>query len=101
MAPLVAYVDIGLVLGIVVPIGSLLIVAMTAIITNHYRKLQHDDMEATLKMEMIQRGMAAEDIERVLAARMGKFSKRRRGSQGSYQEPRQYQQRHGAGASGR
>jgi hypothetical protein len=28
-------------------------------------------MEATLKMEMLQRGMSAEDIERVLKARSG------------------------------
>ena len=46
-------------------IGLALIVAITK------RKMQRDDMEATLKMEMIERGMSAEDIERVLAARMG------------------------------
>jgi hypothetical protein len=56
---------------VAIPIGAILIVVMTAILTGHYRKLQRDDMEATLKMEMIQRGMSAEEIERVLAARLG------------------------------
>lgn len=101
MAPLVAAVDLGLILGIGVPIGSLLIVILTAIITSHYRKLQHDDMEATLKMEMIQRGMPAEDIERVLAARMGKFSDHHRRSGGSHEMQQQYQQQQGAAAAGR
>jgi hypothetical protein len=73
-----ATVDVGLIVGIVVPIGSLLIVVMTAIITSHYRRLQRDDMEATLKMEMIQRGMSADEIERVLAARLGSWSRHSR-----------------------
>jgi hypothetical protein len=45
-------------------------VAIIALITAHKRRAQRDDMEATLKMEMIERGMAADEIERVLAARM-------------------------------
>jgi hypothetical protein len=53
------------------PIIGGFLIAMTAIITDYRRKSQRDDMEATLKMEMIQRGMSAEDIERVLAARFG------------------------------
>jgi hypothetical protein len=78
MAPLLASVDVGLLVGIVVPIGSLLAVIMTAILTSHYRRSQRDDMEATLKMEMIQRGMSAEEIERVLAARIGVESRHMR-----------------------
>jgi len=59
------------VLGICLPIMALTIVGVTLIISINNRKMQRDDMEATLKMEMIERGMTAEDIERVLAARMG------------------------------
>lgn len=60
--------------------GSL--IALTAIITDHKRKSIKDDMEATLKMEMLQRGMSAEDIERVLSARSGGSRKRVRESDG-------------------
>jgi|GEM_PF-2315248 len=59
------------VLGICLPILALTVVGVTLIISINNRKMQRDDMEATLKMEMIERGMSAEDIERVLAARMG------------------------------
>jgi hypothetical protein len=71
MAPLLAAIDEGEIVIVALPILSILAVLMTAILTHHYRKLQRDDMEATLKMEMIQRGMSAEEIERVLAARIG------------------------------
>jgi hypothetical protein len=47
------------------------IVALTKLVSDHFRKVQRDDMEATLKMEMIQRGMAAADIKQVLEAKMG------------------------------
>lgn len=59
------------VLGICMPMLVMVIVGVTLIIAINKRKMQRDDMEATLKMEMIQRGMSAEDIERVLAARIG------------------------------
>jgi hypothetical protein len=39
------------------------------LVGGHYRKLQRDDLEAILKMEMIQRGMGAEEIEHILNAR--------------------------------
>ena len=97
MTPLVADIDVAMILGIVVPIGSLLAVIMTAILTNHYRKLQRDDMEATLKMEMIQRGMPAEEIERVLAARIGRESRHAR-RQG---QPQMRHQPQGAPPAGR
>jgi hypothetical protein len=70
MAPLLGIVNED-VFFVAIPILSILVVLMTVILTNHYRKLQRDDMEATLKMEMIQRGMSAEEIEQVLAARLG------------------------------
>jgi hypothetical protein len=52
-----------------VPIVGAIVIAMTAIIANTYRKMQREDMNATLKMEMIQRGMSADEIERILRAR--------------------------------
>ena len=79
MAPLIAYVRVDDIVLVAIPILSVLVVLMTAILTNHHRKLQRDDMEATLKMEMIQRDMSAEDIERVLAARIGSQPRPTRG----------------------
>jgi hypothetical protein len=70
MTPLLAIVSEDI-FFVAIPIFSILVVLMTVILTGHYRKLQRDDMEATLKMEMIQRGMSAEEIEQVLAARLG------------------------------
>jgi hypothetical protein len=60
---------IALCVGLAI-IGSV-IVAVTKLVSNHFRKTQLDDMEATLKMEMIQRGMTAGDIKQVLEAKMG------------------------------
>ena len=79
MAPLIAAFDVEEVIFVALPILSVLVVLMTAILTNHHRKLQRDDMEATLKMEMIQRGMSAEEIERVLAAHIGSQPRPTRG----------------------
>lgn len=59
------------VIGICVPFLAFVIVGVTLIIAINKRKMQRDDMEATLKMEMIERGYSAEDIERTLAARIG------------------------------
>jgi hypothetical protein len=70
MMPLLAANDADIAI-VAIPIAAGLIVAITAIVTHHLRKSQRDDMEATLKMEMIQRGMSAEDVERVLSAQMG------------------------------
>ena len=59
------------VIGICVPFLSFVIVGVTLILSINKRKMQRDDQEATLKMEMIERGYSAEDIERTLAARIG------------------------------
>jgi hypothetical protein len=45
------------------------IVLLTTIITSHRRKSQRDEMETTLKLEMVQRGMSVDEIERVLSAK--------------------------------
>jgi len=59
-----------------IPIVGGIAIALTAIVTEHRRKMVRDDMNATLKMEMIQRGMSVDEIERVLAARMAPAPKR-------------------------
>jgi hypothetical protein len=71
MTPLHANITDWALILIAIPIVGGVLIAITAILSDAYRKIQRDDMTATLKMEMIQRGMSPEDIERVLAARMG------------------------------
>lgn len=70
MTPLLASVSDEILIAIAIPVAGGVLIAITAILAGTYHKLQRDDMTATLKMEMIQRGMSPEDIERVLAARM-------------------------------
>ena len=50
-------------------------VAIIALITAHKRRALRDEMEATLKIEMIERGMSTDEIERVLAAKMAPSAK--------------------------
>jgi hypothetical protein len=65
-------------LGLVVILGGI-IVAVTKVMVSHFRRTQLDEMEASLKMEMIQRGMSAGEIKQVLEAKMG-------GGRGSWHE---------------
>jgi len=60
----------GILLGLMGLVGGIT-VAITKVVASHYRRTQLDEMEATLKMEMIQRGMSAGEIKQVLEARMG------------------------------
>jgi hypothetical protein len=60
----------GMLVGVVAIIGGIT-VAITKVVSSHYRKTQLDEMAATLKMEMIQRGMSADEIKQVLEAKMG------------------------------
>jgi hypothetical protein len=60
----------GMLVGVVAIIGGIT-VAITKVVSTHYRKTQLDEMAATLKMEMIQRGMSADEIKQVLEAKMG------------------------------
>jgi hypothetical protein len=60
----------GMLLGAVAIIGGIT-VAVTKVVAAHYRRTQLDEMEATLKMEMIQRGMSAGEIKQVLESKMG------------------------------
>jgi hypothetical protein len=50
---------------------GVIVVAVTKLVADYARKSRRDDMEATLKMEMIQRGMSADEIKQVLEARIG------------------------------
>lgn len=59
----------GILAGVVAIIGGFT-VAITQSVTAHRRRSQLDEMEATLKLEMIQRGMSAADIRTVLEAKM-------------------------------
>jgi hypothetical protein len=59
----------GMLLGAFAILGGIS-VAITLVMSHHYRRKQLDDMEATLKMEMIQRGMSADEITKVLGARV-------------------------------
>jgi hypothetical protein len=59
----------GILLGAFAILGGIT-VAITLVVSTHYRRKMRDDMEATLKMEMIQRGMSADEITKVLGARM-------------------------------
>jgi hypothetical protein len=58
----------GLLLGLVAILGGLSI-GLVSVVTYHFRRSRKDDIEATLKMEMLERGMSAEEIQTVLAAR--------------------------------
>ena len=60
----------GIMLGLIATVGGLL-VGFAKIVATYYRKAQLDEMEASLKLEMIQRGMSADEITRVLEAKMG------------------------------
>lgn len=60
----------GIVLGLIAILGGL-IFGCTTVVAVYKRRVQLDEMEATLKMEMIQRGMSAGEIKQVLEAKMG------------------------------
>jgi hypothetical protein len=51
------------------------IIAVTAIVTAHWRKTRQTEQEAALKQEMLQRGLSAEEIVQVIRATRGGRSK--------------------------
>ena len=53
MMPLFASVSDEVLIVIAIPLVGGVLVAITAILAGTYRKMQRDDMTATLKMEMI------------------------------------------------
>ena len=50
------------------------IIAVTGIVTGHCRKARRAELEAALKQEMLQRGMSADEIVRVVTASRGSSS---------------------------
>lgn len=59
---------VGIMLAIFVPMG---IIGLVATIGGIWAGSRKTELEASLKLEMISRGMSAEDIERVLNATLG------------------------------
>ncbi len=57
--------------GILLLVGTVggVAIAVVAIITDYFRRSRRDEMDATLKMEMLERGMSADEIIKVLRAR--------------------------------
>ena len=60
----------GILLGLIAVVGGLT-TGLATLVAIYKRRVQLDEMEATLKMEMIQRGMSAGDIKQVLEAKLG------------------------------
>jgi siroheme synthase (precorrin-2 oxidase/ferrochelatase) len=58
----------GLMIPLIVVSGGI-VIAIVSVVTSHVRDNRKREIEATLKHEMIARGMSADEIERVLAAR--------------------------------
>lgn len=51
--------------------GGLVLVAVIALIGGIWHSFRKTEIEGCLKRDMIERGMSADEIERVLAAKMG------------------------------
>ena len=58
------WVGILLLVGIVGGVA----ITITAIVTEYFRHSRRDEMDATLKMEMLARGMSSDEIIKVLAS---------------------------------
>ncbi|MEX0977746.1 MAG: hypothetical protein WDZ48_02780 [Pirellulales bacterium] len=60
----------GIFVGMVAVLGGVAI-AITGVISSNRRRAQRDEIEATLKLEMIERGMSAAEIKQILETHMG------------------------------
>lgn len=60
----------GIFVGMVAILGGVSI-AITGVISSNRRRAQRDEIEATLKLEMIERGMSAAEIKQILETHMG------------------------------
>jgi hypothetical protein len=58
----------------IVAIGGGILAGIITSILQHIRKVRTAEMEASLKAQMIERGMSAEEIERVLRAKTSSVS---------------------------
>ena len=57
--------------------GFLTVTSVVGTVAHFWYKARHDDIEAALKQEMIQRGMSAQEIVQILQASMGEDPKKR------------------------
>jgi hypothetical protein len=48
---------------------AIVLIACVPVVAEYWRRMRKDELDAGLKQDMIARGMSAEEIERVLAAR--------------------------------
>ncbi len=87
---LVALAGIGV--GVIAILGGFT-VAIVKVVSSNRRRSQLDDIEATLKLEMIQQGMSAADIKQVLEARVP-------GNQSIVQDMMNHHREHFAGHGG-
>jgi hypothetical protein len=60
----------GIFIGLIAVLGGIS-VAITGVISGNRRRAQRDEIEASLKLEMIQRGLSAAEIKQILETRMG------------------------------
>jgi len=72
---------VGLIFDNIV-VGILLVVVGIPVIASYWYKASVRTSEHELKRSMVERGMSAEDIERVIAARRGKASDEVDGARG-------------------
>jgi hypothetical protein len=71
-----------------IPLTAIVVGCLTGIIckiSDNWRKVRVSEMEFALKQDMLQRGMSADEIDRVLAANSS--GKRRSGRCGSWKTP--------------
>ena len=61
---------IAIIGGLFLPIFGGIAVAIAKLVAAHRRRMLQGDMEAALKMEMLQRGMSADEITQILEARI-------------------------------
>jgi len=64
-------------LGVVAPLVLAALVGIVAIIAVNWSKVRRAEFDATLKHDMLQRGMTADEIERVLGRRNPRRAGRR------------------------
>jgi hypothetical protein len=55
-------------LVLVLIFGGGMVVGLVGIIAHHWRRLRQTEIETEMKREMLNRGMSAEDVERVIKA---------------------------------
>jgi hypothetical protein len=68
--------DAGELIGLIAVVSGALI-AITAILSGQWRRVRQTEIEASLKHDMLARGLSAEDIERILKAKSSRKKSRK------------------------